>query len=135
MSLEVWLVFEAVSPEEDSVEAAMNDLLGNLKDEDGVEIVSEEKDEIKQMENPHPNLDEGFSQVVELNVECDTLTDAVKIVINYGPTYVQIEGPEHFDLDLKDAQNSLQEVANTMQQYAQMGVGGVLVAKSDEDSS
>jgi len=133
MSLKLWLVFEAIGNKEKGVENALNDLIGNLKEEEGVDVISEEYDEMKLVENPHPELDEGYSKIAELNVECNNFTRAVKTVINYGPTYVQLEGPDHFDLELKDSQESLQEVANMMQQYAQMGVGGVLVSKTNED--
>lgn len=133
MSLKLWLVFEAVADEEENVKKALDNLIGNLKSEKGVEVIEEEYDEVQEIESPHPSMEEGYSRIAELRVECDRFTNAVKTVINYGPTYVQLEGPDHFDLDIKDSQESLQEVANTVQQYAQMGVGGVLVAKSDEE--
>jgi hypothetical protein len=46
---------------------------------------------------------------------------------------VQIEGPENFEMELPDMQSSLQEVANTVHQYAQMGLGGVLVSRPEEE--
>lgn len=133
MGIKLWMVFEAVAPEESAVEESLNQHIENLESEGDLEIVEKEFDSVDKVEDPHPSLDEGYSSLVEVRVDCENFTRAVKTVVNYGPTYVQVEGPEHYDLDLKDSQQALQEVANTMQQYAQMGLGGVLVSNTDEE--
>ena len=130
--IKLWMVFEALSPREQDVEDSLDDHLEKLRSEDDLEVTEVEKEEVEKMEDPHPDLEEGFSQVVEVRADVDTFTRAIKTVINYGPTYLQIEGPESFEMDISDMQNSLQEVANTMQQYAQMGLGGVLLSRPEE---
>ena len=130
--IKLWMVFEALSPREDDVENSLDDHLEKLRSEDDLEVTDVTREEVKKMEDPHPELDEGYSQVIEVRADVSTYTRAVKTVINYGPTYVQIEGPEKFEMDLPDMQESLQEVANTVHQYAQMGVGGVLVSRPEE---
>jgi hypothetical protein len=131
--IELWMVFEAVGPSEDDVEGSLEDHLEKLRSEDELEVVEANIEEIEKVEDPHPGLDEGFSQVAEVRADAETFTRAVKTVINYGPTYVQIEGPENFEMELPDMQSSLQEVANTVHQYAQMGLGGVLVSRPEEE--
>lgn len=133
MGLKLWMVFEAVAPEKEAVEDSLDSHVENLKSEEGLEVLEEEFGSVDKVEDPHPGLDEGYSSLVEMRVECDNFTRAIKTVVNYGPTYVQVEGPEHYDLNLKDSQQALQEVANTMQQYAQMGLGGVLVSNTEEE--
>lgn len=130
--IELWMVFEAVGPEREDVEDSLDDHLDKMRSEDELEITEANVEEIEKVKDPHPGLDEGFSQVAEVMAEVDSFKRAVKTVINYGPTYVQIEGPESFEMDLSDMQGSLQEVANTVHQYAQMGLGGVLVSKPEE---
>lgn len=133
MNIKLWMVFEAVAPEKDSLENSLEDHVETMvAQEEGVELVEQEFDEVSKVENPHPGLEEGFSQVAEVRVEADSFTKAVELVINYGPTYVQIEGPDNYEMGIGEAQNALQSVANTMHQYAQMGPGGVLISKSSE---
>jgi len=133
--INLWMVFEAVGPSRGDVEDSLEDHIEKMRSEDELEITEANIEEIEKVENPHPGLEEGFSQVAEVRADAETYTRAVKTVINYGPTYVQIDGPENFDMDLPDMQESLQEVANTVHQYAQMGAGGVLISKStDEDA-
>lgn len=132
--INLWMVFEAVGPSREDVEDSLEDHIEKMESEDELKITEANVEEIEKVENPHPGLEEGFSQVAEVRADAETYTRAVKTVINYGPTYVQIEGPDNFDMDLPDMQESLQEVANTVHQYAQMGVGGVLISNPEEES-
>jgi hypothetical protein len=132
--INMWMVFEAVGPSREDVEGSLEDHIEKMKSEEGLELTEQNIEEIEKVQNPHPGLEEGFSQVAEIRADASKYTRAVKTVINYGPTYVQIDGPEKFEMDLPDMQESLQEVANTVHQYAQTGLGGVLVSNPEEES-
>lgn len=135
MGLELWMVFEALSTDKKGLEESVSDHIEKLRSEPAVEVTEVEVDEIAEVDDPHPQLDHGFSQVAEVRAEVDSFTEAVNLTLNYGPTYIQIEGPENFDLTMKDAQNALQNVATTMHQYAQQGTGGVLISKASEENT
>lgn len=132
MGIELWMVFEAIAADKQGLEETMDDHVEKLESEKDIEILEVDRDEVSEVENPHPKIEKGFSTVVEIRAEVDTFSKAVSITLNYGPTYIQIEGPEKFEIDMKDAQESLQSVANTMHQYAQQGVGGVVVSKTSD---
>lgn len=133
MDIELWMVFEAVAATEEGVKDSLDDHLEKLESESKVEINESNIDEVSKVENPHPDLEEGFSQVAECRVTVDDFEKAISIMFNYGPTYVQMEGPEKYEMDLKEGQESLQTVANVIHQYAQKGLGGILVSKSKEE--
>lgn len=134
MTVEVWMVFEAVGPKKEGVENSLDEHVNTLKDEEeGAEVLEIQRDEATEMEDPHPDLDKGYSQVVEMDIEFDDFQKAVESVINYGPTYVQFKGPDDYEMSLTESQNVLQSVANTMHQYAKMGAGGVLIGRSAKE--
>ncbi|MFQ3308317.1 MAG: hypothetical protein ACI977_000549 [Candidatus Nanohaloarchaea archaeon] len=133
MGIKLWMVFEAISNQEDAVRESMDEHIQGLRDEKDLKVIEANFDEVSEMKNPHPDIDQGYSHVVEVSVECETFERAVRTVVNYGPTYVQVEGPDSFELDLKDSQESLQFMANTMQSYAEMGAGGVLISRGNEE--
>ncbi|MFT4867937.1 MAG: hypothetical protein ACI9LV_000549 [Candidatus Nanohaloarchaea archaeon] len=135
MTIKLWMVFEAVGPNKESVQESMINHIENLGSNDGVEVVEKEEDETAEMDNPHPSLEKGYSKVVELEVEFDSFSTALETVVNYGPTYVQFLEPENFQMGMKEAQESLQTVADTMHQYAQMGAGGVVVSKETDETA
>ncbi|MFB6202890.1 MAG: hypothetical protein ABEK01_00185 [Candidatus Nanohaloarchaea archaeon] len=133
MAIKIWMVFEAVAATEEDLEKSLEEHVKKLREEEeGLEVVSEESDETEKIENPAPQIDEGFSRVTEVVVEVEKFSKAVSIVLNYGPTYVQIEEPEEWTMDMKDAQESLQKMATKMHQYAQQGAGGVIISKPSE---
>ena len=133
MTVSIWMVFEAVAATEDGVEDSLDDHLEKLETESGVEIVESNVDDVSKVQDPHPDLEEGFSQVAECRLEIDSFRKCVQVTFDYGPTYVQMEGPENYEMDLKEGQETLQQVADVMHRYAQMGVGGVLVSKATEE--
>lgn len=135
MTVKVWMVFEAVGAKKDAVVKSLEDHIETIESEKGVEITEIEKDDAEEIENPHESLEKGYSHVIEMRADFDNFQKVVEAVINYGPTYVQMEGPDKYELDLRESQDTLQSVANTMHQYAQMGAGGVLISKGTEDDA
>ncbi len=135
MGVNLWMVFEAVAPNEDAVEGALEEHIETLESEPQVEITEQKMEEVSKVKDPHPDLEEGYSKIVEVRVDVDTFAKCINLVLHYGPTYVQVEGPDEYTMDLKESQEALQKVANTMQQYAQQGLGGVLVSKSAEEKT
>lgn len=129
----LWMVFEAVAVEREAVEDSLEDHVDLLESEEGVEIIETQFDEISKMENPHPGIDEGHSQVCEVRVELETFAKAYEIAINYGPTYVQVEEPEKIEMSMKEGQESLQTVLETVHQYAQSGAGGMLISRPSDE--
>jgi hypothetical protein len=134
MTVKIWMVFEAVAATEEAVEDSLDEHLEKLESESEVEITESNVDEISKVDDPHPDLEEGYSQVAECKLKVDSFRKCIQITFDYGPTYVQVEGPENYEMDLKESQESLQQVADVMHKYAQMGVGGVLVSKSTEEA-
>lgn len=133
MTVELWMVFEAVAAKEEAVEDSLDDHLEKLESESEVEITESNIDEVSEVENPTPDLQKGFSQVAECRLEVESFRKCIQITFDYGPTYVQVEGPEKYEMDLKESQESLQQVADVMHNYAKKGLGGVLVSKSTEE--
>lgn len=132
MDLKLWMIFEAVAASEDAVKGSLEDHIEKLSNEPEAEVVEETVEEIEKVENPHESLDEGFSQVAEVVVEASSFEEAIALVINYGPTYIQLESPDHYEMSLKEGHETLQNVADIMRRYAEMGVGGMLVSKTDK---
>ena len=133
MKIKIWMVFEAVAADIDSVDGALEEHIELLESEKHIEILESEIEETSEVENPHPGLEKGYSKIAEVRIEVAGFDKAVNTVLNYGPTYVQMEGPDNYNMKLREGQEALQKVASTMHQYAQMGPGGVLISRSAEE--
>ena len=131
MDVKLWMVFEAVAATKEGVEGSLEEHLEKLSNEPEVEILESNIDDAEKVENPHPDLEEGYSQVAETIVEASSFEEAIAITVNYGPTYIQMEEPDVYELSLKEGQESLQDVADIMRRYAEKGLGGMLVSKTE----
>jgi len=132
MEVKLWMVFEAVAASEEAVKGSLDDHLEKLGNEPETEILESDIEEVEKVEKPHPDIDEGFSQVAETVVEASSFDEAIALTVNYGPTYIQIEEPDVYELSLKEGQEALQNVADIMRRYAEMGAGGMLISKTEE---
>lgn len=132
MNVKLWMVFEAVAATEEAVEGSLEDHLEKISNEPEAEIIESTIEEVEKVEKPHPDIDEGFSQVAEMVIEASSFDEAIALTVNYGPTYVQMEEPDVYDLSLKEGQEALQNVADIMRRYAEMGAGGMLISKTEE---
>ena len=132
MNVKLWMVFEAVAATEKAVEGSLEDHLEKISNEPEADIIESTIEEVEKVEKPHPDIDEGFSQVAETVIEASSFDEAIALTVNYGPTYVQMEEPDVYDLSLKEGQEALQNVADIMRRYAEMGAGGMLISKTEE---
>jgi len=129
----LWMVFETVAVTRDAVEESLEEHIEKLENEKEVKILETEFDEITEMEEPHPGLEKGFSQVCEVRVELESFAKSFELATNYGPTYVQIEEPEKLEMSVREGQEALQTVLDTVHQYAQSGAGGMLISRAADD--
>jgi len=131
-AIETWMIFEVLAAEEDAAVESLEDHVNQLASMDTIEITSKEFDSVEEVDDPHPSLDTGYSQVCEIEADVDGFPNLIKIVMNYGPTLIEINGPESIELDLNEMQDSLNLVAEMMQKFLKSGAGGMMISRPEE---
>lgn len=126
------MIFEVMAISKEVTEKSLRNHIAKLEEEDVV-ILKKEFDEIHEIEKPFPNIEKAYSQIVEVELEVKNFNQAIDIVLNYGPTMVEILGPDKINLTLKDAQDSLNAVAGMMHKFLEAGVGGVVIVNPDRE--
>ncbi len=96
-----------------------------------INVVKKEFDDIQEIEKPKEGIEKGYSQIAEIECEVPSFPLAVNLVINYGPTMVDILEPNKIEMSLGEAQDSLNTVAGMMQRFVEAGAGGVVIADTD----
>ncbi len=71
----------------------------------------------------------GYSQIVEVKLFAKTFEDLLIIVIKYGPSSIEIFGPNKIQLDMRQAQGISNTIADLIHKFAQIGIGGILVTQ------
>lgn len=130
--LEVWMVFDVIAAQEEAARESLQNHLEMLEGERGVSSFTAEVEDVREVDQPSPGIESGYSRVAEVEMEVERFSDLVELVINYGPTSVDIQAPERLEMDLRDARDALNAVAQIMHQYVQSGAGGVMVSRPRE---
>ncbi len=130
--LDVWMVFHVVAATEDAARESLSNHIEKLESERSVTSFDADVDDIEQVDKPHPELDTGYSQVAEVEMTVTGFDDLIDIVINYGPTSVDIQAPDSVEMDIGEVRNALNSVAQLLHQFLQSGAGGMMVSRPNE---
>lgn len=127
VKLRLWMMFEVISTSRELTENSLKSLIDNLKKEGGIEVLKESYEDISEVERPHPKVEVGYSQVCEVELWADSFPKIFLIVMNYGPSAIEILEPDKIHLTLSEAQESLNYVAGMMHKFLEAGAGGVVL--------
>jgi hypothetical protein len=127
--LRVRLVFEVIGVRQDVTEVALKDLLGKLDRDKRVAVYNKEFSDIIKVENPVKNIKEGYSQVCEADLVAKGLENLVGIVIEYGPSAIDVIEPAKIEMPVGEATAVANTVSDMIHRFAAAGIGGLLFVK------
>ncbi|MDY6788968.1 MAG: hypothetical protein SVV03_03305 [Candidatus Nanohaloarchaea archaeon] len=131
--IDTWMVFEVLAGGKETAEESLEKHVESIKNLESVEVSEADFEGVEEVENPHPSLDKGYSQICELECNVEDFPTLINLVMNYGPTIIEIHGPDKIELDLREAQDSLNLVSEMMQKFLQAGAGGMMISRSSEE--
>lgn len=123
----VWLAFEGLAVNEETIKSALEGLVERLETDQKVKIYEKEFLEPVKVENPLKGIKDAWSQVVNIKFVIKSFKDLVQLVIEYGPSAIEVLEPSKSQLQIGDAQDILNNVAGMMHRYAAAGMGGTVV--------
>jgi len=124
---DVWFAIEALGVNKDIVESSMKNHINNLTSVKDALVYETKFSDIIHVEKPLKGVDEGFSQVVEIKFFAKDLTTLLSIVMTYGPSAIEIMGPNKKDISISEVQNISNIVAGIVHQFAAAGIGGIVI--------
>jgi hypothetical protein len=130
--IDTWVIFEAIAITETASKEALESLVDKLDKDGRVKVYKKSFGENKKIDNPIQGVDVGYSLTCEVNVVSKTLDNLANVVIEYGPSAVEILKPEKINLSCGEAQNILNSISNMMHRLASVGAGGIVFMKGDE---
>ncbi len=130
--LKAWVMVESLATQEDVSRQSLIELAKFMGKEQEIGVIKTEVKESHKVDNPLPNIKEAYSTILELEILAKNYGSLVRFVINYGPSAVEILEPKRVAIELGEAQNVLNEIANLVHRFAQAGVGGVVLSKHND---
>jgi hypothetical protein len=121
------MMIEAMAISEEAVASSLKKHVEKIEKEPGTLVYSQNFHDVKEVEKPLPNIEKGYSQVVEIEVMAENFEKMVMLVLTYGPSALEIIEPESVKLDMGDMQNILATLAMVVHRFAAMQGGGLIV--------
>ncbi|MBI2232392.1 MAG: hypothetical protein HYU56_00565 [Candidatus Aenigmarchaeota archaeon] len=126
--LEVIFMIEALGIEKDVVKNALETHIQKLESLKSVLVYEKKFGDIEKVENPMKGVKEAYSQVVEVKLFAKDMFTLVNIVLVYGPSAVEILGPDRKEIALDEVQNLANLLAGVVHQFAAAGAGGIIIS-------
>jgi len=129
---DVWLAFEGLAISQEAIRNALEGLVARLEDDTRVKTYEKEFLEPVKVENPLKGVKEAWSQVANVRIISKNFAELVQIILEYGPSSIEVIGPKKKELHMGEAQDVLNNVAGIMHRYAAAGMGGGIVVRGKE---
>ena len=110
------LVIEASGKQPEAVEKEMDKLEESLKQEP-YKILDYERAETQTEELEDEDEEKSASTFIETKVTVPEFTDVLYLVMNYGPSSVEVLEPEKMELTMNELQGALNDLASAVQYY------------------
>jgi hypothetical protein len=130
--IRAWLAFETLAVNEDVVAKALAELITKLEADARAKIYKKNFSAIERRENPTPKIRLAYSQTAELELVAKNFDDLVGIVIEYGPSAIEILEPGQISINIAQAQGILNTVGRIMHQFAAAGLGGIVFVRGQK---
>lgn len=124
-----WMMFEVLAINEEASKRSLESLLNRLEEDARVKMYKKEFGETKKIEKPIKNIDVGYSLTCEVELISKKLDNLVQIVMDFGPSAIEILEPKKLGVDAGEAQIILNSVSNIMHQFAAAGAGGMVFVR------
>ncbi|MFH1236780.1 MAG: hypothetical protein V1648_00030 [Candidatus Aenigmatarchaeota archaeon] len=126
--IKVGFMIEAMAISKTAVESALKKHVEKMEKEKGVIIIRKEFKPTADVKKPLPNIEKGYSQIVDVELVAESFDKLIYMSMNYGPSAIEILEPNKITMDFGEAQGILNSIASVMHTFAAMRGGGVLVS-------
>lgn len=107
---EIAMIIEGLSSNRDALEQQMGQLKEKIGQEKGIEIIQLEVQEIMQHES-------NYTTYIDLHFGADSFATVITMIIQYGPSSVEVIEPRNASLGVGEMQASLNEVVSAVHYY------------------
>lgn len=122
-----WMMIEVLAITEKAAKSALKKHTQKMGREKRTIIYNKKFHEIKKVEKPFPKIETAYSCVAELELVTQTYDQLIYLVMNYGPSSIEILEPEKLKIDMGEAQSILNSVAEMIHKFVAAGIGGVII--------
>ncbi|HLC50901.1 MAG TPA: hypothetical protein VJH90_00825 [archaeon] len=124
--LKFWVLFEVLAVSEQVAKESLEKMIKKVESDKRVEVYKREFSNADKRENPLPNIKIAYAQSCEMEGVAKSMEELVEIVLEYGPSAIEILEPSKMQLSSREAQNILNSMSEMMHRFAAAGAGGLV---------
>ncbi|RLG21666.1 hypothetical protein DRN74_02065 [Candidatus Micrarchaeota archaeon] len=107
---EVLMIIEGMSSDKEALEKQMQMLKEKIESEKGIDIIKLNLADVVKNEN-------NFTTFISLQFGCETFADLIRMIIQYGPSSVEILAPQEAELSIREMQEISNDVMSAVHYY------------------
>ncbi len=130
--MRIWVAFEALAVNQEAVSGALSTLISKMCADDRMRVYRHQMGSSERVENPLKGIAEAWSQTAEVEFVIKNFDDLVQVVMEYGPSAIELRAPSSLKLDCSVANATLNGVADMMHRIATSRFGGGMVLLRDK---
>ena len=127
--IRAWMMIECMAITPRAAKSALKTHVRKMGNEKKIIIYKQDFKKMKEIEKPlrGKNIEKAYSLVVEIELVSENFETLVFLVMNYGPSALEILEPEKLAMEANEAQGILNSVSDMVHRFAAVGAGGVVV--------
>jgi hypothetical protein len=126
--IRVGMMIEAMAISRETASSALKKHVEKMEKEKGVLVYKKECKGVEEVKKPLPNIEKGYCEIFDVEMIVENFDRLVYIVLNYGPSAIEILEPHNITMNLGEAQGILNSLAMLVHTFAAMGAGGMIVS-------
>ncbi len=108
-------------------EASLKEHIAKMENAPGMFIYEKKFFDVREVKNPMKDVDVAYSYAVTMKLFIKDLYTALTAIMIFGPSSVEVLGPERKEININEVQDIANNVASLVHQFAAAGIGGMVV--------
>ena len=129
---EVLFAIEALGVTEEVVVDSLKKHVEKLSHVKDVFVYDRQFTYAQNVKNPLQNVPEAYSQVVNVKFFVKDIATLINVVLTYGPSSVEILGPNKKEVSASELQNVANGLAGVVHMFAAAGIGGIVITPDEK---
>ena len=128
--IESIFMIEAIAVNKEFVEESLKGHIDKLQSIKDVFVYDVQFMETIKIDKPLKNIDEAYSQIVEVKLFSKNVFTLLTLIVLYGPSSIEILGPNSTNVNIDELQHISISIADLIHQFAAAGAGGIVMTHS-----
>ena len=123
------MIFQVIAIHEEATKKALEEHVQNLDHDKRIKLYKKKFEDVLRLDNPEGQIKQAFSQICEITSVAKNFDELVQIMIEYGPSSVELLEPQNVKIPAGEAQSILNTISEIMHKFAAAGLGGMIFVR------